>query len=192
MHFGTLLRGELKHKDYPKRPSVVIVVVNKERFMAKKSVSQGVFGGFVDLSQRQFIQVIVLGGVLGFISWGATVLFGQAIASSLFCGESVSCGGLGIVSSTVVQLLVGLVALLGLVRLSLYRPLFIVIGAVASLWGVASWSAGLEWYEGLIWSSLLSALTYLLFAWIVRPRKFAVAAVLVVLVVLAVRLLPLI
>ena len=160
--------------------------------MAKKSVSQGMFGGFVDLTQRQFIQVLILGGVLGFISWGASVLFGQAISSSLLCGESVSCGGLSVVSSTVIQLIVGLVALLGLVRLSLYRPLFIVLGAVVSLWGVESWAAGLVWYEGVIWSVLLSALTYLLFAWIVRPRKFAAAVILVVLVVLAVRLPPLI
>ena len=38
--------------------------------MAGKSVSQGMFGGFVDLTQRQFIQVLILGGV-GIYFFGA-------------------------------------------------------------------------------------------------------------------------
>lgn len=158
--------------------------------MVRNSDTSNIFGGFIDLPQRQFIQILVSGAVLGFLAWLLILLGDKAVSSSLICGGQVSCSTATSTMHVIIELFVALVALLGLVRLSVYRPLMIVIAATVALWGTASFAAGLVWYVGLIWSVILYGLVYLLFAWLVRPRKLIPTIILLALVVVLLRVVP--
>ncbi len=159
----------------------------------KTSESSELFGGFIEMPQQQIIQIALFGAVLGAVAWVVALLIKQAILGPLFCGDPASsaCVNAPGTATTIAGVLTGVVGLLGLVRLSVYRPLLIVLAAVVSLWGIGTWTAHLPWYEALSWSVLLYALTYLAFSWLVRPRMFAPAVIIVVVAVVLIRWLPL-
>lgn len=142
----------------------------------------------IELSTQALLQVALLGAGLGVLYWLLTLLVRQIVFVPLFCGDSSNSmcvgatGGAGVVA----LIIVSIVGLLGLVRLAMYRPLLVVIAAAVALWGLAGWTANLFWIEALLVSALLFALCYAAFTWVVRPRPFALAAALtVVLVILA-------
>jgi hypothetical protein len=147
------------------------------------SVSANRWDGLIELQPQQLVQVAFLGAIAGAIAWVLTSLIYHAIMVPLYCSNasSVACGGsLG-----------GIAGLLGLVRLSVFRPLLIVLGAVITLWGLSSWVGGLPWYQELAWSIMLTGLTYTAFAWLVRPRSFVVAAIIVFVAVVVARIVTL-
>lgn len=157
------------------------------------SESSELFGGLIEMPQQQVIQIALFGAVLGVAAWVLALLVRQVILVPLFCGDPASgaCVSATGTATTIAGLLTGIIGLLGLVRLSVYRPLLIVLAAVIALWGIGAWTAQLPWYEALSWSVILYALTYLAFSWLVRPRLFAPAVILVVVAVALIRWLPL-
>ncbi len=157
------------------------------------SESSELFGGFIEMPQQQVIQIALFGAVLGVAAWVLSLLVRQVIFVPLFCGDPASgaCVNATGTATMIAGLLAGIVGLLGLVRLSVYRPLLIVLAAVIALWGIGALTAQLPWYEALSWSVILYALTYLAFSWLVRPRLFVPAVILVVVAVVLIRLLPL-
>lgn len=143
----------------------------------------------IELNPNQLIQVAILGAGVGLIGWLLSLFIGQFILTPVMCGgNSLNCGATS-AAGAIAMILAGLVGLLGLVRLSVYRPLLIVIAAVISLWGMSVWVEGLAWFEALSWSVLLTGLIYATFAWLVRPRPFVPVVVTLVIVVFLIRLL---
>lgn len=144
----------------------------------------------IELRTQTLLQVALLGIGLGVASWLLTLLIRQIIFVPLFCGDpsnSMCVGATG--SAGVIALIATAIAgLLGLVRLGVYRPLLVALAAAVMLWGMSVWLGGLYWFEALAWSIVLYALSYVVFTWLVRPRNFGVAAVLVVVVVLLARI----
>ena len=147
----------------------------------------------IEMQQHQVIQVVLLGVVLGVATWLLKLLIKQIIFVPLFCGDpaSSSCVNAPDTAANVSAVVVAIVGLMGLVRLSIYRPLIIALGVLVSLWGIGGWTVTLEWYEQLAWFVLLYALCYVTFAWLVRPRAFAPMLILVVVAHVLIRLLPL-
>lgn len=138
----------------------------------------------IELRWQALVQVGLLGAGLGLLSWLLTILVRQVIFVPLFCGDPTNAACVGATGSAGVLALIitGIVGLLGLVRLGVYRPLLVALAAAVSLWGVAVWIGAMQWYEAAAWSALLYALMYMAFAWLVRPRAFGLALTLVVLV----------
>lgn len=138
----------------------------------------------IELRWQALVQVGLLGAGLGLLSWLLTILVRQVIFVPLFCGDPTNAACVGATGSAGVLALIitGIVGLLGLVRLGVYRPLLVALAAAVSLWGVAVWIGAMQWYEAAAWSALLYALIYMAFTWLVRPRAFGLALTLVVLV----------
>lgn len=160
--------------------------------MAKTSETTGTWGGLIEMPQQQLLQAALLGAGMGLVAWVLGLLVRHIVLVPLFCGDpgNVVCLNQSDVAANVAAIIVVFVGLMGLVRLSVYRPLIIVLATAASLWGIGMWTAHLAWFETAIWFALLYALCYEAYAWLVRPRSFVPMIVLVVIAVILVRLLP--
>lgn len=145
---------------------------------------------FIELSPQSLLQVALLGAGLGVLYWLLTLLVRQIVFVPLFCGDPTNtmCVGATGSAGVVALLLASIVGLLGLVRLAIYRPLLIALAAAVSLWGLSGWTANMFWLEALASSVVLFALCYVIFTWLVRPRSFALAGVLVVVMVILARI----
>lgn len=153
------------------------------------SDSSNRWDNLIELHPNQLIQVAILGAVVGIVVWLLSLFIGQLVLAPMMCGNgSADCGATS-VGGAIATILAGLVGLMGLVRLSVYRPLLIVLAALVSLWGLSNWVSGLAWFEALSWSVLLYGFAYATFAWLVRPRPFIPVVIIVVLLVLLVRIL---
>ena len=145
----------------------------------------------IDIRPNTMVQVALLGIVLGALSWLIAALIDRFITGALMCGENgPTCEPSTIVAGNVAIVLTSIGGLLGLVRLGIYRPLLVVIAAAIVLWGISGLTLGMQWYEAMAWTVLFTAIVYTAFAWLVRPRFFLIAIVLILVVVAAARLLP--
>lgn len=154
------------------------------------SNSSNRWDNLIELQPNQLIQVAVLGAIVGVIGWLLSLFIGQLILTPVMCGDTARSGCAAVsVGGGIATVLAGLTGLMGLVRLSVYRPLLIVLAVVVSLWGMSDWVHSLAWFEALSWSVLLYGFAYTTFAWLVRPRQFVPVLVIVAVVVLLIRLL---
>ena len=162
--------------------------------MAQSSASDrsDTWGGLIEMPQHQVIQVALLGIILGLVAWIGSVVIKQAILTPLFCGDPTNgvCINATNVAGNASAVVVAFFGLMGLVRLSVYRPLLIALAVLISLWGIGGWTNGLEWYEAIAWFIALYTFCYLAFSWLVRPRSFAPTIILVLVAVAAIRFLP--
>lgn len=149
------------------------------------SGNNGSVQALIELRWQTIVQVALLGAVLGLLTWLLTIVLRQVIFVPLFCGDPVNVACVGATGSAGVLALIitGIVGLLGLVRLGVYRPLLVALAAAISLWGMAVWTGGMVWYEAAAWSVVLYAIVYALYTWLVRPRAFGLALLLVVIAI---------
>ncbi len=161
--------------------------------MANTADTTSVRGGLIEMSQHQVVQVVLLGVGLGIGAWVLSELIRRVILVPLFCGDPGSsvCVNASDVAGNVSSIIIIVAGLMGLVRLSVYRPLLIALAVFVSLWGLGAWTAALPWYESLAWFVLLYALCYVVFAWLVRPQSFVQSIVLTLVAVILIRWLPL-
>ena len=145
----------------------------------------------IDIRPNTLVQVVLLGIILGAASWLLTVVIDRFVVGVLVCGgQGVTCDNSTVIAGNIALVLTAVGGLLGLVRLGVYRPLLVVIAAAIVLWGLSGYVLGMQWYEAMAWTVLLSAVTYVTFTWLVRPRFFLIAIILVLVVVILARILP--
>ncbi len=156
----------------------------------RTSVSSNRWGELIELQPQQLIQIALLGAGIGVVAWVIALVVKHIVLVPLFCGDPTTglCVGADNTAGAIASVLAAFVGLLGLVRLSVYRPLLIVVAVAIGLWGLGSLLSDLLWFESLGWTVLLYAIMYVLFAWIVRPRSFVVTLLLVLIAVILVRL----
>lgn len=143
---------------------------------------------FIDMRPNTFVQVMLFGVGVGLVTWLLTLGIDHLITRALLCGSAATaCGGSSAVAGSVSLVLASIIGLLGLIRLGVYRPLLVVLAAVLVLWGLANVTFGMMWFESLAWTMLLTAVTYAAFAWLVRPRLFVWAIILVAVIVIGAR-----
>ena len=144
---------------------------------------------FATLSIVQFIQVVVIGLVVGAFSWIFAEVLGMYVLKSAACtADAFVCAASSQPAVIVGSLLAAIVGLVGLVKLQVFRPLLIVIAATLSLWGMIGELTALAWYWSLAVTILLNVVAYATFMWIVRIRLFWLVLLLVVILVVALRL----
>lgn len=144
----------------------------------------------IDLQPNQLLKIAILGASIGAASWLLALFLKQIVFEPILCGDAgPSCASAIDISGIIAGVVAGLVGLMGLVRLSVYRPLLIILAVAVSLWGLNTWVSGLVWYEAISWSILLYGAAYTTFAWLVRPRAFVPVVVVVAVVVFLARLL---
>lgn len=147
---------------------------------------------FAEMTGRTIVQVALLGVFLGLIAWGVTALVSNYVIDPLFCradgGHFSVCAQGGLLASNIASLLVGILGVVALLRLGVFRPLLIGLAVAITLWGLGPWMGALPWYEALIWSAILYAVAYVAFAWLARVRAFSIALVATIVLVVAARI----
>jgi len=140
---------------------------------------------------RAWGRTIALGAVIGLVFWLVTVLVGNYIVEPLVCRnltDAAMCTDATPLAGKIVTILVAALAVVAMVRMRVARPIIIAVATAAILWDLAAWTQGLFWLEAILWSVLLYALTFALFAWISRYATLWVAIVVSVLIVLIIRI----
>lgn len=157
--------------------------------MAKENSEAPVNVGVVELSGRSIVMVLVIGFLVGAVGWLAYSALQTWVVNPVLCDEASSaCRNGGTVSYWFAMIVASGLGLIALIRSGVYRPLLVVIAALAALYGVQSWLQGLSWYEAAAWQGLLYAVVYGLLSWVSRIASFGLTLVLFVTIVAAVRL----
>lgn len=129
---------------------------------------------------RDLVWVLLLGACAGLVVWGFAYLLNTYVFEVILCRGNVTtqcrmAPQYGSVSATIIA---AILMLLGLVRLGVYRPLLVVLAVTISLWGLSEVLWDLPWYVGALWTIVLYALAYGVYAWISRVRMFWLALIL--------------
>lgn len=145
----------------------------------------------IDMSVATVLGVLFLGAVVGALVMGGSILLEQYFVEPVFCRSADSfalCADGGNLAYNVATVLVGIVGAVGLVKMSVYRPLLVVIAAAAVMWSANAWLGVLPWYETLAWLAGLYGVVYALFAWVLRITNFVLAFALMIILIVAARL----
>jgi len=136
-------------------------------------------------------RTIALGAALGLIFWIFTVLIGRYVVEPLVCKDLVDaavCVDAVPVAGKIATILVAVLGVIAMVRVGIARPIIIAVATAALLWNLAGWTQGLFWLESIVWSVLLYAFCFALFAWITRHVTLWVTIVVSLLIVLIIRI----
>lgn len=146
----------------------------------------------IDQDGRTMAKVALVGAVLGLFAWALAYALEHYVLRGMLCGDATapSCENIFAYSGNIAAVIMGVVGVVALVRIRVFRPLLIALGVVASLWGMAAWLSQLPYFEQAAWSMALYALLYSLYAWLARIRNAVVALVIFFIVVIATRVIP--
>lgn len=144
----------------------------------------------IAMPRSNFIRILVLGGVIGLIVWGLGLILNRFVFDVYFCqGEVISqCTSAKNYAAATASLVGVIVALWGLIRFGVYRPLLVVIASMLSTWGVVQTSWNFSTSIGLLVAVVFYAVAFGLFSWISRIREFWITLVIIALLVMGVRL----
>jgi len=136
-------------------------------------------------------RTIAIGAGLGLIFWLLTLLIGRYIVEPLTCRtivDATMCTDATPLAGKIATILIAVAGVIAMVRLRIARPIIISVATAALLWNLAGWTQGLFWLEAIVWSVLLYALCFALFAWITRHATLWVTIVISLLIVLIIRI----
>lgn len=157
--------------------------------MEKSTVSQPAITELK--SRRALVSAASVGAGVGLAGWLLSLLVQNFFVIPVFCRSADDfgvCASGGTIAWAIAFVIVGVVSVFALVRTTVYRPLLVVLAAFVALWGIAPWLAPLAWYWALLWSTILFALAYALFAWLATIERFLYSFIATALVVVLVRL----
>ena len=143
------------------------------------------------LSLRRLSIVAFNGALVGVFTLALGFMLQKYVFTPIGCqaGSSfIQCTNAGAISHNVALLFGAILGLTLLVRNGIFRPLLAVLAVVASLWGVAASVTTGNWLIWTVLMTLLFGLMYSLFVWLTQPRRFWLAALLVILAVIILRL----
>jgi len=136
-------------------------------------------------------RTIAVGAALAVVFWLLTLLIGRFIVEPLVCRQIVDatmCNDATPLAGKIATIFTAVLGIVVMVRMRIARPIIIAVATAAVLWDLAAWTQGLFWLEGIIWSVLLYALCFALFAWITRYVTLWVTIVVSIVIVLIVRI----
>jgi hypothetical protein len=141
------------------------------------------------MSGRQIIGTIIIGAVVGLLSWGLAQLLDAYVFKTIFChsmmtAECAQTPQYAAIGATILAAVAGIFAL---VKLQVFRPLLVGLGATVSLWGLMNVLSAMSWQMNVLLFAGLFAVAYLLFAWLARLRSFGLSVIAMVVIVVAVR-----
>lgn len=142
-------------------------------------------------SYTMWVRTIILGAVTGLIFWLFSIIVARYIIDPLACGrafDAVICTDSAPLAGNIAAILAAVVGVISMVRISAARPIIIAVATAALLWNLGTWIDGLFWLQAVVWSIVLYALVYALFAWITRYASLWVTVVISLLIVLIIRI----
>lgn len=145
----------------------------------------------VDRTWSIWLKTLGIGAGLGLLFWVLTSLLSNYVIEPLACRDLASaqnCTNATVLGGNIATILTGLIGIIVMVRMGIFRPIILAVATAALLWNLAGMTDGLHWLEAIGWSIALYAATYGLFAWIARYPTLWVSLVLSILIVLIVRI----
>lgn len=158
--------------------------------MAKTVVEKQIIVPFVDMGQRQFLNVLLTGLAVGVITWLLQLVLSKYVFGPIMChnGSEAACSSVTNYANISAGFLGAAAGLVTLVRLRIYRPLLVAIAALIGLWGLYVITDGMTWLAALSLYAVLTAAVYGLFTWLARIRSFLICLVCIIVSLLLIRL----
>lgn len=149
----------------------------------------GISGAYIPMDSKQLVQVGIFGILAGLLVWGLTYVLEVYALKMLVCTDTdaITCAAASQLGEGIATIVIAAVGLFALVKLQVFRPLLVVIAVVVSLWGLIDIIRDLPVYLIACSVAGLYMVSYLMFTWITRLRLFWLVAVLLVLLVVAIR-----
>lgn len=145
---------------------------------------------YIDMSQRQFANVLFVGLGVGIVMWLLQLVLSKYVYGPIMCHDSLqaSCSSVENYANTTAAFLATAGGLVALVRLRVYRPLLVAIAALIAIWGVSRITEGMTWPAALATYAVLNAAIYGLFTWLARIRSFLLSVILIVIALVLIRI----
>ncbi|MGH7196606.1 MAG: hypothetical protein ACREGJ_02445 [Candidatus Saccharimonadales bacterium] len=148
---------------------------------------------FYEIERTELLKIGLLGAIAGILIPLLGVVISNYFIEPVFCQSTDNfaiCGSGGLVGYYIASVLVAIGAVALLANWGVFRPLLVVLGVTAALWGLKKYvdplTAG-SWLEYYAFSVVLYGLGYLLFYLLVRFRNFALSVVLALVAVVLIR-----
>lgn len=145
----------------------------------------------VDRTWIIWLRTLGIGAGLGIVFWLLTLLLGHYVIEPLACRDITNAGlclNSTELAGNIAAILTAAAGIIILVRTGVFRPIILAVATAVLLWSLAGLTLGLFWGEALLWSILLYAFSYGLFAWIARYPRLWVSIAISVLIVLIIRI----
>lgn len=135
--------------------------------------------------------VLGVGAFVGFFGWALTVAINSWVLNPVFCRSAdtaAACSSAGLTAWIIAHIIISVIGLFMLIRANVFRPLLVVLAALATLWIIGLWFIPSVWWVGLIWETVLFALAYALYTWIASAKNFIFSLVAIIVLVIVFRL----
>lgn len=136
------------------------------------------------------LRLFITGVVMGLLGWLLYLGIARYFIEPVFCQNATTfavCQNGGTIAWVSAHIIVLAAAVAVLARFAVYRPLLVVLGVLAALWGAHAWLGAMTWYMGALWQALLFGLAFAVFGWIARAPNFVLSVVLLILLIVVSR-----
>ncbi len=143
------------------------------------------------MSMRSVLAIFLYGFGVGIVTYVAYLLLERFVFDPILCRQNVSlvqCSSTSSISAGMAIVVGSFLGLVLLVRERVYRPILAILGVAISLWGIFGLLASLPILLAIIIGSLLFAIAYLLFSWLVQPTSLVISITCVVVAAILARL----
>jgi hypothetical protein len=161
--------------------------------MAARKIVEQVRPGALLMSWKDMLKIAAAGALTGVVTMLLYVAFDKYVFSPTLCSDlnvaTGRCENKLLFASGVALILGSVPVLFFFVQQRVYRPLLVILLAVATLWGMPLLLGVLAMHLAGLLSIVLFALTYLTYAWLVQIRNFPIALGLSLFVVILIKIL---
>lgn len=143
-------------------------------------------------NQIETIKVATAGAFAGLIVPAAGALLATYVVAPLLCRDQTAtafCAVPQAVGYNIAVVLAGIILVVLLARLAVYRALLLVLAVTIAMWGLRKYAVGLadaNLVEFTAFSIALYTLGFVLFYWVLRIRNFAISLAATIALLLAI------
>ena len=159
--------------------------------MAKVIEASDPHAAWATMSVQTLTRIFLYVLLVGVVTFDLYVGLERFVFEPVLCRESVGlarCETKDEIAAGTAIVLGSLLGLFLLVRERVYRPILAVLGVMVALWGILSLVGSLPVFLAAVVATLLFALAYVLFSWLVQPTSLVISLVCVVVVAALARL----
>ena len=146
--------------------------------MAKVIEASDPHAAWATMNVSTLLRIFIFGLIVGAVSFLLYVGLDRLVFEPILCSEGVAlarCESKDDFAAGTAIVLGSLLGLFFLVRERVYRPILAVLGVAVALWGIYILVANLQVVLAGIVASVLFALAYVLFSWLVQPTSLLVS-----------------
>ncbi len=153
--------------------------------MAKVIEAIDPHAAWATMSVQTLTRIFLYGLLVGVVSFALYVGLDRLVFEPILCRENAAlarCESKEQFAAGAAIVLGSLLGLFLLVRERVYRPILAILGVAIGLWGIYALVGALPVVLAAIVSTILFALAYVLFSWLVQPTSLVISLVGVVVV----------